>query len=86
MHPHRSSALDYASAASAAHSRVYAVCAEVPTADGREDSRRSARPPLGRPPSSRPPKELCRKVVDTSQNHILPILRCPGVGRVVLIT
>ena len=27
MHPHRSSALGYASAASAAHSRVYGACA-----------------------------------------------------------
>ena len=27
LHPHRSSALDYASAASAAHSRVYGACA-----------------------------------------------------------
>ena len=38
MHPHRSSALGYASAASAAHSRVYGACAAEAAAGSSESS------------------------------------------------
>ena len=74
MHPHRSSALGYASAASAAHSRVYGACAAEAAAsessglsvggctargDTFDRTRRWNLPP---PPEILPSRPLCSKI------------------------